>query len=488
MTRDINLFINEFTKEIKEGNAAIFAGAGLSVPAGFVDWKKLLEPIANELGLEIDRESDMVSLAQYHYNENGFNRSRINQLIMNGFPTSQPITENHKILSRLPISTYWTTNYDKLIEQALCSERKVPDVKYTIEHLALTKQNRDAVVYKMHGDVDHPNAAVIIKDDYESYYSKMGPFITALSGDLVSKTFLFLGLSFTDPNLDYILSRIRSTYSDSQRNHYCMLKKIEENVGEESVDFEYRKRKQELFINDLKRFNIKVLMLDSYDEITSVLKIIERKLKEKTVFISGSAHEYGEWTKEEAQKFVQLLSRRLIENEFNIVSGFGMGIGSFVVSGALEEIYMEQGNINDSQLILRPFPQDSTNGNDINELWGKYREDMLTRTGMSIFVFGNKIEKDQIVNANGVISEFDIANSKGNIVIPIGVTGYASKELWEKVKNDFNTYYPPNISNNLLDAFMELNNKDLSSEELVCKIMKFIELIILNQGSVIRYE
>jgi integrase len=41
------------------------------------------------------------------------------------------------------------------------------------------------------------------------YQSTRGQYVTALSGDLVAKMFLFLGFSFTDPNLDYILSRVR---------------------------------------------------------------------------------------------------------------------------------------------------------------------------------------------------------------------------------------------------------------------------------------
>ena len=45
------VFIEHFTKEVMEDNAAIFAGAGLSIPAGFVDWSSLLEPMAKEIGL-----------------------------------------------------------------------------------------------------------------------------------------------------------------------------------------------------------------------------------------------------------------------------------------------------------------------------------------------------------------------------------------------------------------------------------------------------
>ena len=50
--REIELFIKDFLKEIRDDNAAIFAGAGLSAAAGFVSWYELLRPITNELRLD----------------------------------------------------------------------------------------------------------------------------------------------------------------------------------------------------------------------------------------------------------------------------------------------------------------------------------------------------------------------------------------------------------------------------------------------------
>ena len=44
-------FLKEYIKAIRDGNAAVFAGAGLSRPSGFVDWKELLRPLAEEIGL-----------------------------------------------------------------------------------------------------------------------------------------------------------------------------------------------------------------------------------------------------------------------------------------------------------------------------------------------------------------------------------------------------------------------------------------------------
>lgn len=217
MGNNLKHFITKFSSEIEEGNAAIFAGAGLSVSAGYVDWKGLLKPLAKKLGLDIDKEHDLVSIAQYHCNEDSGGRHELNELLINNFCSGHEITENHRILARLPTRTFWTTNYDRLIEKSLEDARKIPDVKYTINHLTLTKAKRNAVVYKMHGDVENPNEAVLIKDDYEKYHKNYEPFITALSGDLVSKTFLFIGFSFSDPNLDYILSRIRIKFLHAKK-------------------------------------------------------------------------------------------------------------------------------------------------------------------------------------------------------------------------------------------------------------------------------
>ena len=89
----------------------------------------------------------------------------------------------------------------------------------------------------MHGDKNNPDEAILIKDDYEKYYREHAQFITALSGDLISKTFLFIGFSFADPNIDYILSRIRIDYGENKRQHYALIRKIKENEYENRADY-----------------------------------------------------------------------------------------------------------------------------------------------------------------------------------------------------------------------------------------------------------
>ena len=258
----IENFIDIFVKEIKNENAGIFAGAGLSCSSGFVAWKELLKPLAEEIGLDIEREADLIDVAQYYKNETN-NRYRINERISEAFRVNTGISENHKILARLPIKTYWTTNYDSLIEDSLEYMGKLVDKKYTVEQLVITKSKYDAVIYKMHGDKEHSSQAIILKEDYELYNKKYEPFITALRGDLARKTFLFIGFSFLDPNLKNILNNVKASYNHNQHTHYTFLKKESDT---------YKAKKQELFINDLKRYNIQVLLISDYSEITDRTK------------------------------------------------------------------------------------------------------------------------------------------------------------------------------------------------------------------------
>lgn len=69
--------------------------------------------------------------------------SIINDVIFDEFTKEKDVDENHRIIARLPISTYWTTNYDSLIEDALIEEKRVVDVKYNNKQLSLTKPHRD---------------------------------------------------------------------------------------------------------------------------------------------------------------------------------------------------------------------------------------------------------------------------------------------------------------------------------------------------------
>ena len=459
-------FIRELVNELSANNLAIFAGAGLSVAAGFVDWKGLLKDLAEELDLNIDKEeNDLISLAQYYINEKQGNRSKINQIILNEFSQQAVLTENHKILARLPIDTFWTTNYDSMIENALKDAGKVVDIKHCIEQLPTSVHKRDVVVYKMHGDASLPNQTVLIKDDYEKFHLTRNDFFTALRGDLLTKRFLFLGFSFSDPNIDYILSRIRSSYNENQKEHFCIRRKVQKLPEENKADFEYRERKQKLFINDLKRVGINVLLVDKYEEVTEILREVEQAQKRKTIFISGAAEDYSPYSQQDVEEFVSSLSQEILKLGYRIVTGFGLGIGSSVISGSIKYLMEQNLKIDEDYLILRPFPQ-----NKEGKVWSAWREDMISYAGISIFLFGNKFQDGNVVLSDGVQEEFDISKRNENVLIPVASTGYMAKKLWE---DDMKKAYSEDIKTEM----QTLSKENSTLDELKSNILSILRKV-----------
>ena len=183
----------------------------------------------------------------------------------------------------------WTTNYDHLIEDAFRAVHKRVDRKVAQADLARTVPKRDVVVYKMHGDIDRPDEAVLAKADYERYDEKRKLFSVQLRGDLVSKTFAFLGLSFTDPNINYVLARVRSLVGENRRDHYWITLDAKAHVPQNAAEIKRQKHR----IDDLKTYGIHTVLMESYAQITEVLRELHRRVHRKNVFVSGAAADFS---------------------------------------------------------------------------------------------------------------------------------------------------------------------------------------------------
>lgn len=483
LSNEINTFIDDYVNSLREGNAAIFAGAGLSIPTGMVDWKGLLRKPASQIGLNVDIESDLVSIAQYIYNRTN-TKTELANLIIKHFEDKGKVTSSHNIIANLPIRTFWTTNYDNLLERSLRIAGKNPDVKKRVQDLSIIRPKSDAVIYKMHGDANLAYETIITKNDYETYEHKNQLFTIALKGDLVSKKFLFVGFSFEDPNLTHILSKIKILVEDHAQTHYCFFRKIlREDFSNDSVgekQFEYERIKQELKCIDLKRYSIHPLLVDSYEDIPKILNKIKEKLNHGNVFISGSAEHTNEYIPNNLSptEFLHLLSQEISRCGFKITSGFGTFVGSAIINGVLSNMKdIGTKNMNE-YLNIRPFPQFSTDSRELVDLWEEYRSQMLEENGIAIFVFGNKISEDSdtgFILADGVEAEFNMAVQSNKKVIPIGATGYVSLLLWKEVITNFDHYYPDNPE--LKKYFLQLGNEQSDAHKIIESTIKILQSI-----------
>lgn len=469
-------FIRNYTQSVLSGDAAVFIGAGLSREAGYLGWTDLLRDKAVEIGLDVDKEnSDLISLAQYYLN-NKRQRTQINESIRNFFAPRKDInpTHTHMLLSALPIRSYWTTNYDRLIEKTFELRGVSCRAHFSDENLSISTDNAQIILHKMHGDVENPNSAIIAKEDYEKYDDTHEMMLAKFKGEMCSKTFLFLGYSFSDPNIHHILARIRKVFDKHAKQHYCIMKRVAKREnGKKTKEYEYKLIKQNHQILDFKNYGVNVILVDDYSEINDILSEIKRRVYMKNVFICG-AYEDETVNKDKIAQLGTTLATWLVERGFKIFSGFGKNFGGHIVKGAFDGCTLGEGKDFNKHVSLFPFPYNVKLPPDERvKLYTRLRENMIAPTQITIVICGEKKDdKGNLIPSPGVIEEVKISQNQGNLIIPIGVSGGAAKIVWEEMKNCPDKGYK--------EADFNLLNQEWTSYN---KIYESIQRIISNYCS-----
>lgn len=154
-----------------------------------------------------------------------------------------------------------------------------------------------------------------------------------------------------------------------------------------------------------------------------------------------------------AKTFAMELAMKLHQKGFRIVTGYGKEIGEAVVAGVLSNINIHNASYNllNEHILMIPFPRIrdiNYNGYDHNQFKSKYREIICKEARFAISIFGIKINENSIPliteKASGVEEELMIAHNLGRTIIPVGATGFMSREIWNKVRENLDRFYPIN--------------------------------------------
>lgn len=467
-------FIRKFGEKVLNGEAGLFIGAGASREAGFVDWKGLLRDAAEELDLDIDKEHDLLALAQYQVNARA-GRGDINQQLMDAFVRDTRSTAVHDILPRLPIDTVWTTNYEQLLEDAYKAAGRHVEVKLTIENLAQARKGRDVTIYKMHGCVSLLHQAVLTKEDYEDYDATRRLFTDSLKGDFIEKTLLFLGFSFTDPNVERILAKVRGQLGQNKREHFWITRRPPSFCADGARtedELAYDRRKAELQSKDLQRYGIQTVWVDEYEQIPELLRTLEAYITRRGVFVSGAASDPAPLGQDRLDDLSQRLGCEIIRRGFNLVSGFGVGIAEQTILGAFRAVYESQEVQPAERVLIRPFPGNTTEARR-QAVFKRHREDMIARVGAVVVIAGNKADGSGApVLSTGVEEEVQIAMGLGKPVIPIGVSGHVAQVLWERAVTTPELFLPG------LNGSAELallGDPNVANEQIVSAVMALLD-------------
>lgn len=457
-------FFSIYADAIQRRRAAIFVGAGLSFGAGLPSWTDLVWTLVeNEFKLEREPDLPLPSLAQYVVNRDPEGKHRLHEYLHARLAsrTAKP-TEAHDVLPSLGLDLLWTSNYDDLIERAY-RRPQVPhalDVMVSGDDLSRDADRGEAVLFKLHGTLSDPASIVITRQDYARYRARNEAIYVALLNDLLRRRFLFLGFSFTDPNvlavLDHaarldVVDEAERLARDRPRRHFAIFRE------DELATVASRLR-----IQDLELLGIETLLVSSWDEIPTRLEELRHRLLRKHILVSGSARHQPE-DEEHLRRFSEKLGRMLIEEGYTIVCGFNPAVGRPAINGALEALH-ERGQRQDAirRILMWPLPTgqgDSRSERDA--IRGRYREEMTSVSGIGIFLGGG----------SGTRYESASLREKGGRLVPIGASGGVAHELWcemrsavaEELRQDFDLLGTSSLDDpRLLDALRRL----LSSPKL----------------------
>lgn len=422
-------FLREYPAALSDGVGAVFIGAGVSMGAGYPSWADLLREIGEELGVSSREIQDLAALAQWSIQESG-SATRVRNVIKDNIGNDHPIPESLDTIARLPVKHLWTTNYDRLVERAFAAVSRPLDAISGAKDLSLKPTPGAARLYKMHGSIDRVDDIVISTDDYELFRSRRGAYLPLLQAHLTSMSMLFVGLSFTDPNIRHVLSLIRESFTDAPPEHFAIVRPPHSRDFDSESEFNARLTQHNLWARDLRRYGLIAVEIDDYGEVPTLLREVERRVAKRRIWVSGS------WPIGDSEpiaaanyRLAEKIGHWIGKSGRDLVSGTGMLIGSATIAGFLDALRNRGGWDLDRRLIARPFPQPLPEAAPDRSQWSMLRRELARQAGIVIYIGGMKDSGGTVVLADGVMEEFELAREAGAFMLPIGSTGGASAEI-----------------------------------------------------------
>ena len=425
--------IASFGEYVDHGEATILVGAGLSLEADYPGWSDLMAPVRE--ALQAPAVDDLPLLAQYYVNEHS--EEALQRLVRQELHQEEPPEplESHRRLASLRLAEIWTTNYDDLIERAVGNDARA----YVADNdLAQVGSGTGCRVYKMHGSLTSESTQLVIaRDQYIRYPDSHPRFWALLQASFLTKSFLFIGFSFSDPNFDHVFDIVRRARHVIHRQHFAIMRRPDDAESGRPFDLQ---------LKDLESIGINVALIKEYSEMPALLKQLAARCRPRRLFVSGSppdekaataSDEYPSIDLPEAMSdFADLLGSALATTDVNLSAGgsFGAQVGYAL----LKSLDANGRSISDRFTLFRrrkdrPLDEPSHRygsivfrGTTANEL----RDAALAEARALLAVGGG----------SGTADEIRQAHEDGLGVVPIGRCGGSALEEWTRLNERLGDY------------------------------------------------
>ncbi|WP_404924873.1 SIR2 family NAD-dependent protein deacylase [Mesorhizobium sp. ORM16] len=209
--------IEQLARSVRERRAILFVGAGVSMSVGLPSWRKLIDHLVEDLGIDhgIIAPSDVSyqTLAEFYRLKRGTIGPLRSWMDRNWSVSREKVrrSEIHRLIVALDFPIIYTTNYDRNLEVAF--EVHSRDYVKVANAKDIAKAGNGVThIVKYHGDFDDDSSLILAETDYFDRLSFDSPLDVKFRADALGRTILFIGYSMSDMNIRLLLHRLWQTW------------------------------------------------------------------------------------------------------------------------------------------------------------------------------------------------------------------------------------------------------------------------------------
>jgi hypothetical protein len=212
--------VEELVAAIRNRQAILFAGAGVSMTVGLPSWSTLIEHVAEELDIDLSAfkndELNYLTLAEFYRIKQGSIGPLRSWMDRNWTIDDNALKSSkvHKLICELDFPIIYTTNFDRNLETSFDLQGKDYVKIVNAKDIARVREGVPQIV-KYHGDFDDDDSIVIAETDYLDRLSFESPLDIKFRADALGKTILFIGYSMSDLNIRFLMHRLWKTWAGS---------------------------------------------------------------------------------------------------------------------------------------------------------------------------------------------------------------------------------------------------------------------------------
>jgi predicted ATPase len=226
------VFDDDLINQIRDGSCVLYAGSGLSAPAGLPSWPQFAQQLVRAAA-----DSELVGAQDVEFYTSAL-RDRKTDYVVDEIVGSAPAAflqqflaatflgktppEAHQVVRDLPFAAALTTNFDDLLERTLSSRLAglAPFTPQDTEALLTAFTRRTFFVLKLYGSLDRPASVLVSPAQFDRAISENRPFQDFMDGLFVSRTILFVGASLE--GIETYLRGLRLGAQSTPRRHYAL--------------------------------------------------------------------------------------------------------------------------------------------------------------------------------------------------------------------------------------------------------------------------